>query len=139
MKIILLQDIRGLGKKWDIKNVADGYARNFLVDKALALIATPANLTKRDQFIGRQSLELERIKLQVEKLANERIAIEVKRGVGGEIFSSVTKESIKKELIRRGYANFQVELDKPLRELGEHLAVAIFKFGLKQAFTIKIT
>ena len=58
MKVILLKDIRGLGKKWDIKDVSEGYARNFLLSKNLVLPATSENLKKRNQWIENEEKEL---------------------------------------------------------------------------------
>ena len=115
MKIILLKDIRGLGKKHEIKEVSEGYARNFLLSKNLALQATPENLAKRNQWIKEEVKELNKIKQIAEKLSKEKIEFKIRAGEKGEVFGSVTKDDIKKELSKRGYEVLGMDGPKFLR------------------------
>ncbi len=138
MKIILLKDIKNLGKKNDIKDVREGYARNFLLSKDMALQTTPANLAKRQSQIAQEERELGEIKKTAEKLSGEKIEFKVKTGTKGEVFGSVTKEDIKKELLKKGYKVLQVNLDKSLKTTGEHKVRIIFKFGVRNFVVINI-
>lgn len=123
MKIILLQDIKGLGKKYDVKQVKDGYARNFLLPRKLAKIATAQAIKE----LERQKIKLEQqereIKAKLEKLAadlkNQEFKFNIKTGKKGEIFGSLSKENIKESLIEKGI-KAEVLLDKSLKTLGEH-------------------
>ncbi len=138
MKVILLKDIRGLGKKWDIKDVSEGYARNFLLSKNLVLPATSENLKKRNQWIENEEKELAEVKKMAEKLAQEKIEFMVKKGSKGEIFSSVTKDDIKEELLKKGFQISQVDLEKPLKTIGENKVWITFRHGIKNFVTINI-
>ena len=138
MKIILLKDIRGLGKKHEIKEVSEGYARNFLLSKNLALQATPENLAKRNQWIKEEVKELNKIKQIAEKLSNEKSEFKIRAGEKGEVFGSVTKDDIKKELSKRGYEVLQVGLDRPIKNLGDHEVAVSWKLGVKSFTTIKL-
>lgn len=138
MKIILFKDIHNLGKKWDIKDVSEGYARNFLMPKNLALQATLENLNKRNQWIKDEERELKSIKKTSEKLAEEKIEFKVKTGERGEVFGSVTKEDIKKELLKRNYEIYQIKLERPIKKTGETKVGITFKYGIKGFVIINI-
>ncbi len=138
MKVILLKDIKNLGKKMDIKDVSEGYARNFLLSKELAIQATPENLNKRSQWLKEEEKKLSEIKKMAEKLAQETIEFKVKKGSKGEIFSSITKDDIKKELLKRGFHISQVDLERPLKTIGKNKVGITFRYGIKNFATINI-
>lgn len=121
MKIILLQDIKGLGKKFDVKNVADGYARNFLIPKGLAKIATDIAVKKLETQKAGQEKEEQEAKIELEKIAknleNQEFEFTVKTGEKGEVFGSVGKDDIK---TRIGIKDIKVNLERPIKILGEH-------------------
>ena len=94
MKVIFLQDVKGSGKKGEIKNVADGYARNMLLPKGYAVEATPTNMSKLQ---GQQSSAQHKIDMDKqnanelrEKLNDKTVKILCKAGTGGRLFGSVT-------------------------------------------------
>ncbi|MDR1209717.1 MAG: 50S ribosomal protein L9 [Clostridiales bacterium] len=133
MKVILLQDVQGTGKKGQIAEVSDGHARNFLVPKGLALEATKTNLAKLEA--GRKAAERQRQSEieEAERLKNElesaTIVVKVKSGITDKIFGSVTNKEIAaayerqtgKPLDRR-----RVILDEPIRTKGvKHVEVKI--------------
>lgn len=98
MKIILLQDVKGSGKKGDIKEVADGYARNFLLAKGVAIEATPKNLS---DLAGKKSSEQHKVdveKQSAQDIANsingKKVTAKAKAGQGGKLFGAITSGNI---------------------------------------------
>lgn len=125
MKVIFLQDVKGKGKKGEIKNVADGYAHNFLFKKNLAIEATPANLKaleaqkKKEAELAKQ--ELENAKKLKEVLENTTVELKAKAGEGGRLFGSVTSKQIAEKLNKTHKIKLdkrKIELDDAIRSLG---------------------
>ena len=112
MKVILLQDIKNVGKKDQIINANDGYARNFLFPKNLALEATKDNLlklkAKQDSKAHKKSLEIEEFKKQAEVINKLNLNLKVKAGENGKIFGGVTSKEISEELKKQ----HNMEIDK---------------------------
>ena len=111
MKIILLQDVQGTGKKGDIKEVKDGFARNSLIPKGLAIEATKANLTmleeKKALVQHQKDLQLEAAEKSASKLNGKTFKITAKSGEGGKLFGSVTAKDVSAALKKEGF-----DLDK---------------------------
>jgi len=112
MKVILKEYLKGTGKKGDIINVADGFARNSLLPKGIAVEATPANLNllanEKAKFEKLQELHLEEAKELAEKLDSITVEIEAKSGVNGKLFGSITNKDIANVL----ESMHGIELDK---------------------------
>lgn len=112
MKVILLKDIKNVGKKDDIINANDGYARNFLFPKNLGIEATKDNLlklqAKKDSQRHKKNLEIEDYKKQADKIKNIILSIQVKAGANGKIFGGVTSKEISEELKKQ----YKMEIDK---------------------------
>ena len=94
MKVILLQDVKGTGKKGDVKEVADGYARNFLIKKGVAVEANSKNM---NELQGQKSSAQHKIDLEIENAKNiqqtidgKKVTIKAKAGKNGKLFGSVT-------------------------------------------------
>ncbi|MGI6553172.1 MAG: 50S ribosomal protein L9 [Clostridia bacterium] len=119
MKVILLQDVKKLGQKGDVVEVADGYGRNYLLPRGLAKEATPGNLRELEavkrQQAEKQSKELEEARMLAAKLSGETVSIRVKSGEKGKLFGSVTS----KEIAETISAQFGEEIDKRKVELPE--------------------
>ena len=114
MKVILKQDIKGVGKKDEVINANDGYARNFLFPKNLAVEANEVNMSKlkakKDGENYRKSQEKEEAQKQAEKIKNMTLTIKVKAGENGKIFGGVTAKEISDEL-KKQY-NFDIDKKK---------------------------
>ena len=112
MKVILLKDIKNVGKKDEIINANDGYARNFLFPKGFALEATKDNLlklqAKNDSKAHKKELEIEENKKQAKKIEEITLKINVKAGENGKIFGGVTSKEISEELKKQ----YKIEIDK---------------------------
>ena len=119
MKVILLDNIKGVGKKDEIINASDGYARNFLLPKKLAVEANSANMNKlkakQDSNQYRKNVEKEEAQKIAEKLKGILLKIPVKAGENGKIFGSITSKEIAENL----KTQYQIEVDKKKIELKE--------------------
>ena len=128
MKIILLEDIEGLGKKYDIKTVKDGYAMNFLIPKSLAKPAGKADLLGLETIRKREAKKVEENLVKTQKSASkidgQEIVFSVKTGEEGRLFEAITALKIAKKLKEMGFEikKDQIILDKPFKELGEFSA-----------------
>jgi len=106
MKVILLEDVKNLGEKNSIKEVKDGYARNYLLPKGLAVEATKSNISminsKKEAEKIKKDKELENAQTLVDKLNNAAVEIKAKAGENGKLFGSITTmdiaETLKKDL-----------------------------------------
>ncbi len=134
MKVILLKDVKGLGKAGEVKNSADGYARNYLIPKKYALEATKANLAKlkrRKENAENKEQQRHQEALQLgAQLENVGITISVKAGENGRLFGSVNTKDIAQELKKLGIEvdKRKIELSDAIRQLGEYkVPVRIYK------------
>lgn len=125
MKVILLKNIEGLGKKNEIKEVSIGYANNFLFPKNLALAATEEKVAQLENQLKLEEQkaedDLKEVEAMVAKLDGQEILIHVKVGKEGQVYESVTKQKIAEQLKAQGFVveKNQVMLESPLKELGE--------------------
>lgn len=125
MKVIFLKDVKGKGKKGEVKNVADGYAHNFLIKQGLAIeanqtsVSTLAAQKKKEEKMAEKELEEAKgLKEVLEKVTVELIA---KAGEGGRLFGSITTKQIAEELQKKYNIKIdkrKMELDDAIRSLG---------------------
>lgn len=112
MKIILLKDVKDLGKKGDVVDTSDGYARNYLFPRKLAQEATSENLhvvtMKKDSERKLKLKEIEEAQAIAEKMKNKEVTVKVKVGENGRLFGAVTGKDVA-EIIKK---NFGVDVDK---------------------------
>jgi len=142
MKVILLENIKGVGKKDEIINATDGYARNYLFPKKLALEANTENMAKlkAKQASQAHKKEIEKQEAQetAKKIENLTLTIEVKAGENGKIFGGVTAKEIAEALKN----NYQIEIDKKkilLKETIKTLGTTKVEIKLYEGVTGKLT
>ena len=123
MKVILLENIKGVGKKDEVFNASDGYARNFLFPKKLAIEANKGNLgnlkAKKDSNEYKRNQEKEFAQKIAEQLNNITLKIKVKAGENGKIFGGVTAKEISENLNKQ----YNIEVDKKKIVLKETIKV----------------
>lgn len=126
MKVILLKEVKGLGKPDDIVNVSDGYARNFLFHKQLALEATPANLnivkTRKTAEKSRHDRELAQARATAEKIDGQLFTMPIKCGEGGRLYGSLTTMDIADALNQAGHKVDKrgIVIQSPVKTLGDY-------------------
>src|SRR3989442_15905487 len=117
MKIILLQDIEHLGKAGDLKTVANGYARNYLLPRKLAALATPNLVANRDQRIASEKRKIEKQaelnRQQAERLAEISLTFKARAGREGRLYGSITSQDIAAGL--RDFGGFTIY--RPMNDL----------------------
>ena len=143
MKVILQQDVKGQGKKGQLVDVSDGYARNFLLAKKLAVLATPENVnTMKQQEKARKAQEAAE-KAEAEALSKKLDAITVKviakAGEGGRLFGAVTSKEISEALNAQfglNIAKAKLVLDEPIKACGGYKIKA--KLGYEVIGTVNV-
>ena len=140
MRVIFLKEIKGVGKKLDVKNVSDGYARNFLFPQGLAKIATEETVKNLEAQKAATVKEEEKVKNELialsKVLENKEFEFKVKTGEKGEVFGSVTKNDIEKSI--SAPEDIEVLLDKPIKKLGEHRVEVNLGKGIKANLKINV-
>lgn len=141
MKVILLKDIKGLGKKDEVKNVSDGYAKNLLFPQNLATIANQSTIksieVKKDTALKQKENLEQNLKEFAKEISGKEFHFYPKVGARGEVFGSVSKleieEQLNKKLPKELYGKIQIKLDfqKPLKTLGEHEIEINLKHNIK--------
>jgi len=128
MRVILLKDIKGVGKKGELKEIKDGFARNFLIPQKQAEPATPEVRARWQRISANKEKQgeenLERINQAKEKLTNLVFNVELKTTKDGGVVESVNKQSIKNFLEKQGIKNMEkdrIRLEHNLKDAGEHL------------------
>ncbi|MCR4589356.1 MAG: 50S ribosomal protein L9 [Lachnospiraceae bacterium] len=145
MKVILLQDVKSQGKKGDIINVSDGYARNFLLTKGLGVEATQKNLNdvklKKANEEKVAAEELQKAKDTAEKLKSVEVTVHIKAGADGKTFGSVSS----KEIAEAVKDQKGMELDKkkivlkePIKALGDHSITVKLHPEVQGEFTLHV-
>lgn len=132
MKVILLQDVKGSGKKGELVNVADGYARNFLLAKGLAIEATSAAINNKNMQDAAKAhhaqVELDNAKAEKEKIEGKTVHVTAKAGNGGKLFGAVTAKEIATALKQE----YKIEIDKKKITLSNDIkAFGTFDFTVK--------
>ncbi len=126
MKVIFTKDLRGQGKKGDIKEVKDGYAKNFLIKNNYAVQLTESSLSKYNRECEEQrqndAKSREEAKKMKEKLEKIELDFTVKTGKDDRVFGSISPKQIKDELENKGYNvdKKQIEFDHTISSLGYH-------------------
>jgi len=142
MKVILLKDINKLGKKYDIKDVADGYARNFLIPKKLAKQANETAVKALEaEKAAAETMAVLDLKATEELVANldgQEIEIPVKVSEEGKLYGALTPLKISKAFQEKGFEikKSQIKIDEPIKEAGEYEITIEFSHGLEAKIKI---
>jgi len=126
MEVIFIKDLRGQGKKGEIKKVKDGYAQNFLIKNGYAVPKNKENLQILDSNKKKKEKEDQENKKNAEetkkKLDKEVLEFKVKTGEGDKVFGSISLKQIKDELQKKGYTieKSSIKYDNPIQSLGFH-------------------
>lgn len=145
MKVIFLQDVKGSGKKGEIKNVADGYARNMLLPKGFAVEANAANLSKLEgqQASAQHKIDLEKqaASENADKVRGKKVVIKAKAGSNDRLFGSVTSGHVADALSEQ----FGVKIDKKkislnteIKNFGSFKAVVKFYSGISEELDVEV-
>ena len=144
MKVILTQDVSALGKSGDLKDVADGYARNFLIAQKLAVPASGGayrawqhDIASREE---KRKREREEAEIAANRISSTTLTMGVKVGDGGKLYGSITAQDIADALGRRGIVvdRHKVELDQPLKTLGTYKVAVKVLAGMTPEVTVVV-
>lgn len=144
MKIILIEDVAGLGKKGEVKEVAPGYGRNLLIPKGLAEEATPGRLRERQHrelVLQQKSSRLEKeSRVQAGILEQQVLRFRLAAGEGGRLFGSVTAADIAGELQRVGFDvdKKKIILEEPIKATGRYEISVKLHSGVKAAVVVEV-
>lgn len=144
MKVILLEDVKNVGKAWDVKDVSDGYARNFLFPNKLAQVATPDMIkkaeTQKSDITKKAEEDLEKTELLASALDDFVVKIKAKANAEGKLFGS-----IKPEMIREALINEKMDIKsipaknistEAIKEIGEHKVTINLPHGLEAVVVV---
>jgi large subunit ribosomal protein L9 len=127
MKVVLLEDLPGRGKAGEIKEVSNGYARNFLLPRGLALLATPSIIKQVESRLEQEKLEesIDRDKLVelAQQIEGKEIHFQARMGTGERLFGSITAADVAEKLsqaIGSVIDKKKIDIEKPLRKTGSH-------------------
>ena len=145
MKVVLLQDVKGHGKKGELCNVSDGYARNFLFPKKLAVEADNAALNelrnREEAAAHHKQEEIDAANALAAKLDGKTVTIKAKAGAGGKLFGSVTSKEIAREIADT--LGLQIDRKKmsvaDIKNFGEYTAEIKLYKGISAKITVKVT
>jgi large subunit ribosomal protein L9 len=144
VKVILTSDVAELGKSGELKDVADGYARNFLLPRKLAVPATGGAYRAWQHDIAsredKRRREREDAEIAAQRISSTTLTMGVKVGEGGKLYGSITSKDIADALARRGIEvdRHKVDLDEPLKSLGTYKVAIKVSPGLTPEVTIAV-
>lgn len=145
MKVVLLKDVPNVGKKHEIKEVKNGYARNFLIGRGLAKAATKEVVTwvemQKEIETKKSEEDLKKIQEKASSLDGQEVDLPVKVGNENQLFESITTQKIADKLKEIGFEvkKSQVMLEKPIKELGEYPVKIKFEHNLEAEITVIIS
>ncbi|MGI6361736.1 MAG: 50S ribosomal protein L9 [Bacillota bacterium] len=144
MKVILLEDIKSLGKRGDVKVVSDGYARNFLLPKKLVVEADKSTMNmlehEKEVQAKKEAEILAKAKDVANKLKEQGFSIKAKCGEGGRLFGSITNADVAEELAKSGIEvdKRKIEISEPIKSLGDYQVVLRLHPKVQSKIMIKI-
>ncbi len=143
MKVILLADVKDVGKKGDVAEVSDGYGKNFLIKKGLAKAATASNIHEAEQKKAAQAFhkaeEVKALKEQAAQLDGKSVPVKIKVSENGKVFGSVTTLHVAEALSAMGFDidKKKIKMD-PAKSLGSYAAEVRFMEGVIAKITVVV-
>ena len=137
MKVILIKDVKTLGGIGDVKEVANGYARNFLIPKGYVEIATKTAMEKAEKIKNKKEEEakeeLINIEGMAEKLEGVSVTLKVKADESGKLYASIKTGEISKELGKKGFeiSKNKIVIEEPIKEVGDYEVIVNLEHGLE--------
>ena len=145
MKVLLKHDVPRLGKAGQVKTVANGYARNYLIPQGVAVLATPGAMKQADVLARAEQLRQAKLAADASALAavlqRTTLTFEVRAGEGGKLYGSITAQQIADELKRSAELDIdkrKLELREPIRSLGTHKVSVHLASELQPELTINV-
>ncbi len=144
MKVILTEDVNPLGKSGELKDVANGYARNYLIPHNLAVPASGGTYRAWQHDIASREEQRKKERAEAEiaatRIASTTLTLGVKVGEGGKLYGSITAKDIADALARRGIAidRHRIDLDEPLRQLGTYKVAIRVTSGMTPEVTVAV-
>ncbi|HEY8486973.1 MAG TPA: 50S ribosomal protein L9 [Limnochordales bacterium] len=145
MKVILTQDVKGLGRAGQLVEVADGYGRNYLVPRGMAVVATEGSARavqrQQEQLQKRLERELEQARQLAARLEGQPLVIGVRAGEGGRLYGSVTAADVAAALQRQFGVTVdrrRVELESPIKSLGSYPVTVRLAPGIATTMTVVV-
>jgi large subunit ribosomal protein L9 len=145
MKIVLLEDVPGKGRAGEIKEVSKGYAKNFLLPRGLALIATPTVMKQVESRLEKEKLEesIDREKLVelAQQIEGKEIRLKARMGAGERLFGSITAADVAEELSRAIGSVIdkrKIDIEKPFRQTGSYEIAVKLASDIKPKITVVI-
>jgi len=145
MQIILQEDVEKLGTRGEVVTVKEGYARNFLLPRKLALEASPGNLKRlekiRTTLAKRTATERDQAQKQAELLKDVTVSFSRKAGESDQLFGSVTADDIAEALAAQGFEvdKRRIELAEPIKVVGQHEVTAKLVHGVTASFKVVVS
>ena len=142
MRVILLQEVENIGKKFEIKDVKDGYARNFLIPKGLAKLATKKAIEwaeeQKEILAKKAEEELKGFQEIATSIDGQEVVIAVKVGEQGQLFEKINVQNILEKLLEMGFKvkREQILLEEPISELGEFAVKIKFAHNLESEIRV---
>jgi large subunit ribosomal protein L9 len=142
MKIILLRDIKGIGKKYEVKDVSDGYVRNFLIPGKLVEPANASALEKlkreRAAWEAERQKTIVRLQAESKKMDGTVLTFKLKVGKKKEVFGSVTQKDLTDALRQKGFKDIEAAIKHPIKTLGEHAVELDLGEGIKTSIKVLV-
>jgi large subunit ribosomal protein L9 len=145
MKILLKHDVSKLGKAGQVKNVADGYARNYLIPQGMAVLATPGAMKQADVLAKAEQMRQAKLAADASAVAEGiklvTLTFTARAGEGGKLYGSITTQQIADELKRTAGIEVdkrKLELREPIRSLGAHKVAVHLATDLEPELTVNV-
>ncbi|WP_334072679.1 50S ribosomal protein L9 [Paenibacillus sp. A14] len=145
MKVIFLKDVKGQGKKGEIKNVSEGYAQNFLIPQGLVRPATEGNVKTLEHQTAAELKRKEKEKEEAialgKKLEELTVSLKAKAGEGGRLFGAITSKQVAEALEKAGVKidKRKIEMQEPIRTLGVTQVPVKLHPEVKSTFKVQVT